>query len=323
MSPRVPLDGFERKVLMELQYHFPLTPTPYCDAASRLGVDVGSLLEVLRRLHREGVLKRIGYYYNYRSQGKTAALVAFAAGDRYQVLAGKANRDPEVTHNYLRDHPYYNVWIVVKRRSREEIIDFAAKLASETGARDWVILYGKKTFKLSVKYDLYQGVSRAGPYSLVAENPPRPEDLGIDPGLPAKLRRLPLEEHPYRAIASGHGYSEEEVIGLVKEMLRHGILGDPGAALDGHRLGFRVNAMIVTRGGPETCTCASGLEYSTHVVLREPYPPGKWNYNCYFMVHATRRETVERVVEEFKNKCGTREALPIYSLADLKPGVTR
>jgi DNA-binding Lrp family transcriptional regulator len=319
------LSDLEVELLMKLQYEFPLTPTPFLDVAESLGLELGEALGVLRDLVNAGILKRVGFYYNYRSQGHVAALVAFSCGDSYEGIARLLAEDPLVTHNFLRDHPVYNVWAVIKRGSREELLSYVDRVAREGGASGWIALFSRRTFKLSVKFDLREGISRSGPYSAVVEDPPRPEDLGINPMIPKLVRSLELVERPYRMIASRAGLSEDEVVGLVKEMLDKGILADPGAALEGRSLGFAENAMVVMGGDDDwrLCECASELPYSTHVVLREPYPPGSWIHNCYFMVHATSRSKIEGVVEVVKERCKPRSIMPIYSLADLKPGVVR
>jgi len=319
------LNELEVELLMRLQYEFPLTPTPFLDVAESLGVRFEEVASTLRSLVKRGVLKRVGFYYNYRSQGHVAALVAFSCGDRFEGVARILARDPLVTHNFLRDHPVYNVWAVIKRGSREELLDYVGRVAVEGGASSWIALFSRRTFKLSVKFDLREGVSRSGPYATVVENPPKPEDLGIDPLIPKLVRALNIVERPYSLIASRVGLSEEEVVDLVREMLDKGILADPGAAIEGRAVGFNENAMVVMEGDDEwrLCECASELPYSTHVVLREPYPPGSWTHNCYFMIHATSKDRIERVLEVAKEKCKPRSAIPIYSVADLKPGVVR
>jgi DNA-binding Lrp family transcriptional regulator len=158
------LSKLDTSILMELQYEFPLTETPYCDVAERLGLSAGEVLERLRLLSESGVLKRVGYYFNHRSAGKTAALVAYATGgDRrlVEALASHYRGDPDTTHVYLRDHPVYDVWVVVKRGSRRELEEHVSKLAESLGI-GYAILYSVRTYKLSVKYDLERGVSRAG-----------------------------------------------------------------------------------------------------------------------------------------------------------------
>ena len=321
-----PLDSIDVELLMKLQYEFPLTPTPIIDVSESIGVGVSEAVSRLRRLSEAGILKRVGFYYNYRAQRKIAALVAFNAGRNYRELASILNRDHEVTHNFLRDHPVYNVWAIIKRETREDLIRSVEEVARKARVSDWIILFSKKTLKLSVKYDLYEGVSKSGPYSRVVENPPTVEELGIPRSLPWALRILPLEERPYRRIAEKHGMSEEEVVDLAVEMLKKGVLGDPGAALEGRAAGFTENGMVVMEPAgdeEELSECAASLEYSTHVVLREAYPPGSWRHICYFMAHATSRDRIERVKDLARRACKPKDVMVLYSIEDLKPHIVR
>ena len=314
-----------RDLLMALQYEFSLDERPYCAAAERAGLGVGEALGMLRGAAEAGVLKRVGYYFNYRSQGHKAALVAYRSNGRVEELAEVYRRDPLATHVYLRDHPVYDVWVVVKRPTGEELEAHVEEVASKLGL-DYVILYSRRTLKLSVKYDLYRGISRSGPYSRVREDPPRPEDLGYPTALARLLRALPLEERPYRRVAERLGMTEADVVEAAREMLKAGVLGDPGAALDGHKAGFTENAMVVMEpsGDEEAlCECAASLPFSTHVVLREAKPRGAWRHTCYFMVHAVSPELIRQALEEARARCRPRDALAIRSLADLKPGVVR
>jgi DNA-binding Lrp family transcriptional regulator len=323
------LSDFEIDVLMEMQYSFPLTETPYCDVAARLGVGVDKVIGTLRNLSARGILKRIGFYLNYRSEGRKAALIAYSTGgdeSKVRALAEVYLRDPLATHVYLRDHPVYDVWVVTKRNSQVELEAHAASVAEKLGVRH-VLLYSRRTFKLSVKYDLRLGISRSGPFSRVHPSPPKPEEMGYTTALARALKVLPLEERPYRRAAMSSGLSEAEVVEAAREMLRAGILGDPGAALDGHKAGFTENAMVVMEPDPgrevELCECVSSLPFSTHVVLRESSPPGVWRHTCYFMVHAVSRSLIEEVIDNVRRACGPRDVLSIRSIVDLKPGVVR
>ena len=324
----VQLEGFDRDLLMELQYGFPRGPRPYAYIAEHLGVDESTVLEAARRLARAGVLKRVGFYLNYRSTGLRAALIAYAAGDKIYDIAEEYRRDPHATHVYQRDHPVYDLWVVTKRGSLEELVEHARDVSRRYGV-DYVVLYSRRTLKLSVKFDFEQGVSKAGPYSRVVENPPRPEDLGVPLSAARLLKALPLEPRPYRRFAEALGVDEARASRIAWRLLDHGVLGDPGAAVDGHRAGFVENAMVVmepdpARGGEEClCRCAVQLPFSTHVVLRGSIPEGAWKHTCYFMVHATSRGKLESLVDEAVGECKPRSYHVIRSTADLKPGVVR
>jgi hypothetical protein len=243
-----------------------------------------------------------------------------------EALASHYRGDPDTTHVYLRDHPVYDVWVVVKRSSRRGLEEHVSKLAESLGV-GYAILYSVRTYKLSVKYDLERGVSRAGPYSMVREDSPRPEDLGYPSSLARSLRVLPLEERPYRRAAARHGLSETEVVEAARRMLEAGVLGDPGAALDGWKAGFRHNAMTAaapSNGDVEgLCKCVASKPQTTHVVLRESVPAGAWRLPCFFVIHAVSDYLLRAALDDVVESCGVGEYQPIRSLEDLKPGALR
>jgi DNA-binding Lrp family transcriptional regulator len=319
------LSDLEVRALMELQYNFAFwLPDPYAEASARLGVGEDELLKALSGLRERGVLKRVGFYVNYRSQGAEAALVALSVDDPGPVAEAVAN-DDLVTHAYVRDDPDYSVWLVVKRGSMDEIKRFAEEISRRVGARDYMVLSSIRTYKLSVKFDLERGISRSGPYAAIRPDPPRPESLGVTAGLLRSLSRLPLSPMPYREVAAKHGLPEDALVSLVPRLVEAGVLADPGAAIDGESAGFRFNGMVVMEpsGSPEElCRAAAGFPYSTHVVLRGSSRPS-WRYPCYAMIHAVRRETVEEAAEELSRLAGARSYRVIFSLGNLKPGVTR
>lgn len=318
------LSEIEKKILMELQYGFPVHSSPFSEISERLGMDAGELIDFLVNLNKRKILKRIGFYVNYRSEGKTAALVAFAAGEKWKQLTEIINKNNQVTHNYLRDHPNYNVWIVIKDESRKNIIDYTKKIADKMGIRDWLVLFGKKTIKLSVKFDLYKGISYAGKHSMINPNPPKPDNIGVPSTFVRKLRSLPLKSQPYESIMKEYGFSQKQLDILLEKLLNTGIIGDPGAALDGHKIGFIHNAMVTVKiREEEDCNRISFFPYATHVVLREPYPRDKWDKNCYFMVHSIDRALLESEVHAYIKNLGFDDFELIYSLKDLKPGVIR
>jgi len=196
------LEGFPSWVvdaLMELQYKFPLVEDPYAVVAERIGVSEDELLGVLKRLKGEGILKRVGFYFNPRSIGRVATLIAFESDD-VEGVAKHVSRVLEVTHSYERGHPRYRLWVVARGLSVEEIVSRVREVCEKLGC-GWLVLPSKKLYRLSVKYDLRSGISRAGPYSRVVENPPNPEDLGYSVELAKALRSLPLEPNPLDAWA--------------------------------------------------------------------------------------------------------------------------
>ena len=314
--------------LMLLQYEFPLEPDPYRVVAERVGVSEEQLLEGLRRLNREGLLKRVGFYLNYRSERKKAALIALRT-DKPREATEYLARRLVVTHSYLRSHPVYNLWVVGKHQDPEEIVEAAKSAAELYGDGRWIVLWGVKTHRLSVKYDLYEGVSRAGPYGRVEANPPTPEDLGYSMQLARSLRVLPLEPEPYAVIARRLGLPAGKVYEAAVEMFKHGVLADPGAALDGHRLGFKYNAMFTLAPKDmgmlkELCKwVVDNVPEATHVVERSVTPEGAWRHLCYFMFHAVSEDKASIARRRLASCPLLDDVLVIPSIADMLPGVIR
>jgi len=314
------------RLLMELQYSFPLTLRPFNDIAKNLGYDARDIIVAVRELKDKGFIKRIGYYYNARSSGKFVALVAFKTeheDELFEKLLGKL----EITHAYVRDCDMYNLWVVARANSEEYMVNVVKSISAQYAER-FSILKAVRTYRLSVKYDLYRGISRAGYLGEIPLSPPSPEELGYPKLLPLAVRSLPIEERPYAQVAAKLGLTEEYVVNAVKKLLSSGVLADPGAALDGHRIGFKVNVMYTVKAKGENysrlCSLVSKeLREATHIVLRSPYPANSWSYNCFFMVHAVDIDLLH-VVDSFLDKLDlVDDYLKIVSIRDLMPGVVR
>ncbi|MCE4620032.1 MAG: Lrp/AsnC family transcriptional regulator [Desulfurococcales archaeon] len=321
------LGEIERELLMMLQYEFPKSPWIFREVAEALDLSENEAVEKTRRLHEAGIVKRLGFYVNYKARGLKVALIAYSTGGSFEGIAEYYQRDPHATHVYLRDHPVYDVWVVTKKGSLEELLSHARKIAEEYNV-GYVVLYSRRTYKLSVKYDLYNGVSRSGRYSLVPVDPPKAEDLGVPTEVLREFRSLEISRSPYRRAARKLGISEEEAAKLAWQLVDKGVLGDPGAALDGRLIGFHENAMVTMEPSADTneedlCRCAAMLPFTTHVVLRGSIPRDAWRQNCYFMAHAVNRSLIEELVSEAVTRCRPASYSVIRSIRDLKPGVAR
>ncbi|MDR3230553.1 MAG: hypothetical protein LBT65_03865 [Synergistaceae bacterium] len=118
-------------LLASLQVRFPLAPRPFDEAARKTGTTEEALLERLRFLRREGVLRRVGASLDHRRVGYAAnALVAWDAEDP-RTAGRTAARFPWVSHCYLRevwmntlpfDWPY-GLYTMLHARSREALDD--------------------------------------------------------------------------------------------------------------------------------------------------------------------------------------------------------
>ncbi len=316
------LSDLEMDIVMALEYEFPFTETPYLDIALKLGIPFTTLVNVSKDLLNRGIIKRIGFNVNYKAFNKVAALVAVRAyGNAFDKLKMMLNNDKEVTHNYVRDHPYYNVWFVTKRRTVEELVDDVNKIMKEIGVKDndYLILLGKRTYKLSVKFDVKRGISWSQP-DLLPEKIPSIEEFDVDKNMIKELARgIPLEERPYKNVGMKYNLSEKEIVSLLYELYSKRVIRNVGATLEGQRAGILYDGMVVLRGKEDACQkIALNIPEATHVVYRIPLN-GEWEYPAYFMTHADSRDKIEQIAKRANEIAGADGYMILYSLENLKP----
>ncbi|GGI77256.1 heme biosynthesis protein [Vulcanisaeta souniana JCM 11219] len=307
---------------MELQYNFPIVKRPFLEIANRLNEDEDWVLEKTRDLVHNGVVKRIGALVNYRSRGLVSALVgADVPNDLINDVAKVINSDAQVSHNFVREHPRYNVWFVTKARNKEELIMKVSNTLSKLGINDLVILTALRTYKIDVKFDLMSGISRTKSMVL-PPSVPSIESTGLTMEFFRKLRSISITREPFDEITGLAGISIDELSNLLSNLMRIGIIRDFYATLDSDKVGFRENAMVVFKATPETCEKAALIEETTHVVLRE-ITLGSWPYNCYFMIHGINRDVLERAISDIMKRLDINRYEVLYSIRNLLPEMPR
>lgn len=109
---KVDLDAVDRRVVNTLQGDFPLCERPYQVMAERLGLTEDELIGRLERLLGDRVLTRFGPLYNADRMGGVNVLAAMMVPeDDFDRVAEFVNAQPEIAHNYRREHPL-NMWFV-------------------------------------------------------------------------------------------------------------------------------------------------------------------------------------------------------------------
>ncbi|ADB57092.1 Lrp/AsnC family transcriptional regulator [Archaeoglobus profundus] len=309
------LSSEDLELLMELQYNFPISETPYTDLAYRLDLDPDSVISKLSNFKKIGIIKRVGANLNYKAIGfiKVACLVAFACKDNdVQRIARVINEsfpDINLKHNYLRDHERYKVWFTVKGESLEKIFEEVERVAKACDVKDYLILPSKRVYKMSVKYDLYKGISWS--YG-VERDPETVEDRDLI-DLIIRLQNIPILERPFKF----EGYSETEVVDIIKEMIKKGVFRDFYGVLRERAIGFKENGMNLVRTDEPEKIARKLLKYPQITHLVERGVPENWKYPIYFMVHASEREKIEDFKREVSEELGV-EILTLYSVANLK-----
>ncbi|MCH1771801.1 MULTISPECIES: Lrp/AsnC family transcriptional regulator [Metallosphaera] len=311
------------KLLMELQYNFPLDEKPFDIVAGKLNLRTDLVLKETLNLIDSEIIKRVGMYVNFRSKGMEGALIAASIPlDQLDKFRREALHIRELTHNFIRNHPRYNVWYVLKAESKEVLEKRVRDLMEEVKAEDYVILFSKRNLKLSVKYDLIRGISWSK-NEKTPEKIPTADELGLNMEfLKALSYPLPIVERPFKALAERFGYREAELVDLISELRSKHVIKDYGATVNGEKVGITENAMLLinTDNIEESCNrIAENLNEATHVVLRESNKP--WDYLCYCMLHGRSKAVIREASMKALGITGAKSYMLLYSLDNLKPGI--
>jgi len=156
--PEMPaLDEIDRRIVLETQAGLPLVPRPYHAVAERLGLDASEVMARLARMQAAGIIRRIAavpnhYRLGYRANGMS---VWDVPDDRIAQLGPQIGALDFVSHCYHRPrHPPlwpYNLFAMVHARTRAEVEDRVAEIATLLGVDDrgHRVLYSTRILKKS------------------------------------------------------------------------------------------------------------------------------------------------------------------------------
>jgi DNA-binding Lrp family transcriptional regulator len=121
-----------KQLLNDYQRNFPLSPTPYQDIASELGVSETEVIDALTELNETDVITRIGPVIPPNRIGvSTLAAIAVPEAQLHDI-AQIVSACPEVNHNYEREH-HFNLWFVIIASDADHLRRVIAEIEQQTG----------------------------------------------------------------------------------------------------------------------------------------------------------------------------------------------
>lgn len=151
------LDELDKKILTLLQDDFPVVSRPFLEASERLGVSEDEIIDRIKAMMENGIIRRFSASIRHRKLGITAnPLLAFKVpAERVEEVGEKLSAFEEVTHCYERltvpGKWDYNVFAMVHGYDRGEVEKIVEKIAKEIGVEDFELLYSTKEFKKTYK----------------------------------------------------------------------------------------------------------------------------------------------------------------------------
>ena len=146
------LDDLERKIVQYLQGNLPLTERPFAVLAEKIGISEEELIEKIKLLKEQGILRRFGANLNHQLAGfKANAMVAwYVPEDKMDKIGPLMATFKEVSHCYQRRIQgkwKYNLFTMVHGKSKKDCQDIARRIAEKTGIKDYVLLLTLKEYK--------------------------------------------------------------------------------------------------------------------------------------------------------------------------------
>lgn len=148
------MDDIDRRILNRIQKAFPVCEEPFRVIGGELGLGEREVLERIRRLKAEGVIRRIGAVIDPKKLGFVSTLCAARVPEeKVRDFVEVVNRYRGVTHNYRRNHDY-NIWFTFIAESPEALERVLEEIKAGTGVDDIVSMPAKRTFKINAAFEL-------------------------------------------------------------------------------------------------------------------------------------------------------------------------
>ncbi len=149
------LDEIDRKIIEATQAGLPVTPKPYHTIAEQLDLEPELLMQRIRHLLEQGIIRRIGvvpnhYRLGYRANGMT---VWDVPDEKLNEFGNKIGALDFVSHCYHRprhlpDWPY-NLFAMVHAHDRETTDKYIDEISAILGVsnRQHTVLYSTRILK--------------------------------------------------------------------------------------------------------------------------------------------------------------------------------
>ncbi|MHC4149350.1 MAG: siroheme decarboxylase subunit beta [Planctomycetota bacterium] len=131
---------------------------------------------------------------------------------------------------------------------------------------------------------------------------------------------FPRSQTPYKDMAEQAGIDIEELLAVLEDWKRRGVIRRIGAIVNHFKVGLGAGAMVAWQVEPERAEevgrILAGFDEVSHAYERAVC--GDWPYNVYTMVHGASAEEVGRTVERMSGACGVSDYRVLVTEKELK-----
>ena len=148
------IDHQNIKILNTIQLNFPIDSRPYRVLAQTLRLSEEELIQNIRQMKKDHIIRRIGGNFSPDKLGYHSTLCAAKVPeDKINLFTKTVNEYSGVTHNYMREHSF-NIWFTFIARSVKTIVDNLEQIRKDTGVDTILNLSATRVFKISANFKL-------------------------------------------------------------------------------------------------------------------------------------------------------------------------
>lgn len=148
------IDNINKKILNNTQVDFPIHSRPYKIIAEKLGLSEDELIQRIRQMKKDMLIRRIGGNFSPDRLGYHSTLCAAKVPEeKIDIFTKTVNAYSGVTHNYKRDHEF-NIWFTFIAPSVNIIEENLKQVSESTGVKTILNLPATRVFKISANFKL-------------------------------------------------------------------------------------------------------------------------------------------------------------------------
>ena len=317
------MDEFDRELLNEIQWTFPLVPRPFDAIAEKFSRPSKEIKDRLFKLKKLGVLRQLSAIFDTRRLGYTSSLVAMEIeADKLEHVASQINLHPGVSHNYERDHRF-NLWFTLAVPPGADLKTEVDKFAMLDGIRNVRMLPTLQLFKIGVKLEMVEEKKQS------VKPSEKKKDIRNVKFVPTEhdksfIRELQkdmeITDRPFLKPAQNLRISEEKLFERLAYYEELGVMRRFAAILRHRQAGFTANGMIVWNV-PEDRISEVGSQLGafpqvSHCYQRPTYPD--WPYNVFSMIHCKTRDDANQMTQEIQKQIGINDYKVLFSSREFK-----
>ncbi|MHB9138909.1 MAG: siroheme decarboxylase subunit beta [Victivallaceae bacterium] len=320
----------EAEIIYLLQRGLPLQARPYAVISNAVdGLTENDILDYIKNSFEDRKARCLRGIFNLRALGYKSVLCAASIPDAtLDIVAGKLIPDQGITHCYVRNcaetprlvsgtlnHPvsFPNLWFTCTV-AEAEYSKKMEEIRHLLEPHPLYILPACNQFKMEVIFDTRNQNDKAGGKAIAAlEYPESDENITFsirERKLIRALQNIPLIPEPYSKIANECCCSCDELMNILSDWRRRGILRRIGLIMCHRHIGFGANGMAVWQVAPENVQNSgkilSARKEVSHCYERLALP--NFPYNVYGMIHAENRDSLNSlfldISREIKNEKG-------------------